>query len=274
MVINTKSRAVRFYFIFIFGIFFLACPEQQTDYELRPISNQQFTYHQDTNQLYYGVEVEDKYETQALSQVKINWYATTRNNNPDTLILYDDGTNGDILIGDGFYGLKITNDSTTIQNRLGDDSGYVYLDYLAVYGTETVVVLDSFRIGNIIPRFLSISFPDSMPHPTEPNYYAIDSIFVSVFDPYGLEDIRNCYLMLKKPDGSFANNGQPIYLKDDGIKNEENISIWDNKPNDGIYSRLITIGYENPLGKYYGVFYLYDWGGLSSTHMDSLVVYE
>ena len=274
MVINTKFRAVRFYFIFIFGIFFLACPEQQTDYELRPISNQQFTYHQDTNQLYYGVEVEDKYETQALSQVKINWYATTRNNNPDTLILYDDGTNGDILIGDGFYGLKITNDSTTIQNRLGDDSGYVYLDYLAVYGTETVVVLDSFRIGNIIPRFLSISFPDSMPHPTEPNYYAIDSIFVSVFDPYGLEDIRTCYLMLKKPDGSFANNGQPIYLKDDGIKNEENISIWDNKPNDGIYSRLITIGYENPLGKYYGVFYLYDWGGLSSTHMDSLVVYE
>ena len=148
------------------------------------------------------------------------------------------------------------------------------MDFVATYKTETVTVSDSFRIGNIIPRFLSISFPDSMPHPTEPNYYAIDSIFVSVFDPYGLKDIRSCYLMLKKPDGSFANNGQPIYLKDDGVKSSENISIWDSKANDGIFTRLITIGYENPLGKYYGIFYLYDWGGLSSTHMDSVVVYE
>ena len=273
-ILNPKLQVMRFYFLFIFGIFFLACPDPTTDSELSPITNRQFTFHQDMNQLYYGVTVEETYTLENLSKVSINWYGTSRSNPPDTLTLYDDGTNGDILMGDGLHGLKIVNDSTNITNILGDDSGHVYMDFVATYKTETVTMSDSFRIGNIIPRFLSISFPDSMPHPTEPNYYAIDSIFVSVFDPYGLKDIRSCYLMLKKPDGSFANNGQPIVLEDDGVKSSGNISIWDSKANDGIFTRLITIGYENPLGKYYGIFYLYDWGGLSSTHMDSVVVYE
>ena len=265
---------MRFHILFLFAILFWACPGPTGETDPNPITNRQFTFHQDINQLYYGVIVEETYTLENLSKVSINWYGTSRSNSPDTLTLYDDGTNGDILMGDGLHGLKIANDSTNITNILGDDSGHVYMDFVATYKTETVTVSDSFRIGNIIPRFLSISFPDSMPHPTEPNYYAIDSIFVSVFDPYGLKDIRSCYLMLKKPDGSFANNGQPIYLKDDGVKSSENISIWDSKANDGIFTRLITIGYENPLGKYYGIFYLYDWGGLSSTHMDSVVVYE
>jgi len=265
---------MRFHILFLFAILFWACPGPTGETDPNTITNRQFTFHQDINQLYYGVTVEETYTLENLSKVSINWYGTSRSNSPDTLTLYDDGTNGDILMGDGLHGLKIVNDSTNITNILGDDSGHVYMDFVATYKTETVTVSDSFRIGNIIPRFLSISFPDSMPHPTEPNYYAIDSIFVSVFDPYGLKDIRSCYLMLKKPDGSFANNGQPIYLKDDGVKSSENISIWDSKANDGIFTRLITIGYENPLGKYYGIFYLYDWGGLSSTHMDSVVVYE
>ena len=273
-ILNPKLQVMRFHILFLFAILFWACPGPTGETDPNTITNQQFTFHQDINQLYYGVTVEETYTLENLSKVSINWYGTSRSNPPDTLTLYDDGTNGDILMGDGLHGLKIVNDSTNITNILGDDSGHVYMDFVATYKTETVTMSDSFRIGNIIPRFLSISFPDSMPHPTEPNYYAIDSIFVSVFDPYGLKDIRSCYLMLKKPDGSFANNGQPIYLKDDGVKSSENISIWDSKANDGIFTRLITIGYENPLGKYYGIFYLYDWGGLSSTHMDSVVVYE
>ena len=273
-ILNPKLQVMRFHILFLFAILFWACPGPTGETDPNTITNRQFTFHQDINQLYYGVIVEETYTLENLSKVSINWYGTSRSNSPDTLTLYDDGTNGDILMGDGLHGLKIVNDSTNITNILGDDSGHVYMDFVATYKTETVTVSDSFRIGNIIPRFLSISFPDSMPHPTEPNYYAIDSIFVSVFDPYGLKDIRSCYLMLKKPDGSFANNGQPIYLKDDGVKSSENISIWDSKANDGIFTRLITIGYENPLGKYYGIFYLYDWGGLSSTHMDSVVVYE
>ena len=111
-------------------------------------------------------------------------------------------------------------------------------------------------------------------HPTEENYYAIDSIFVNVFDPNGLDDIRSCYLIFQKPDGSYANNGDPIYLFDDGNKSDDNISIWDRAANDGIFSRLITIGYENPLGKYYANFYVNDWSGLFTSLIDSVIVYE
>tara|TARA_B100001250_G_C19810340_1_gene795417 strand:+ start:3104 stop:3961 length:858 start_codon:yes stop_codon:yes gene_type:complete len=252
MVSNTKFRAVRFYYIFIFSIFFLACPEQQTDFELRPISNQQFTYHQETNQLYYGVEVEDKYEVQALSQVKINWYATTRNNNPDTLILYDDGTNGDILIGDGFYGLKIANDSTAIQNRLGDDSGYVYLDYLAIYGTEIVIVSDSFRIGNIIPRIVSISAPDTIVRPSDATV-SLHLISAEVFDADGLQTIKMVGFSSYHVDGdSMMNNGNYLYLHDDGssvILYEPDFTSGDLIAGDGIYSFRIPVygtGFSDP----------------------------
>jgi len=252
MVINTKFQAMRIYFLFIFGIFFLACPDPTTDSELSPISNQQFTYHQDVNQLYYGVEVEDRYENQALSQVKINWYAITRNNPPDTLMLYDDGTNGDILMGDGFYGLKITNDSTTIQNRLGDDSGYVYLDYLAVYGTETVIVLDSFRIGNLIPRIVSISAPDTIVRPSDATV-SLHLISAEVFDADGLETIKMVGFSSYHVDGdSMMNNGNYLYLHDDGsnvVLYEPDFTSGDLVQGDVIYSFRIPVygtGFSDP----------------------------
>ena len=230
----------------------MACPDPTIDSELNPISNQQFTFHQDVNQLYYGVEVEDRYETQALSQVKINWYATTRNNSPDTLMLYDDGTNGDILIGDGFYGLKITNDSTTIQNRLGDDSGYVYLDYLAVYGTETVIVLDSFRIGNIIPRIVSISAPDTIVRPSDATV-SLHLISAEVFDADGLETIKMVGFSSYHVDGdSMMNNGNYLYLHDDGsnvVLYEPDFTSGDLVQGDGIYSFRIPVygtGFSDP----------------------------
>ena len=105
-------------------------------------------------------------------------------------LTYEDG----VLVrgttrGDGFYGLKIANDSTTIQNRLGDDSGYVFLDYLAIYGTETVIVLDSFRIGNIIPRIVSISAPDTIVRPSDATV-SLHLISAEVFDADGLQTIK------------------------------------------------------------------------------------
>ena len=252
MVFNTKFRAMRFHFLFIFSIFFLACPDPTTDSELSPIFNQQFTYHQDVNQFYYGVEVENKYENQALSQVKINWYATTRNNQPDTLILYDDGTNGDILMGDGFYGLKITNDSTTIQNRLGDDSGYVYIDYLAEYGTETVIVLDSFRIGNLIPRIVSISAPDTIVRPSNATV-SLHLISTEVFDADGLETIKMVGFISYHVDGdSMMNDGNYLYLHDDGsnvVLYEPDFTSGDIVQGDGVYSFRIPVygtGFSDP----------------------------
>ena len=259
----------------ILGIFLLACPGETPEPELEiPILHTQFTFHQDVNKLYFGLETETVYNAQQLSSVSVLWFGTDQGNTPDSLTLVDDGSQGDILSSDHIYALKIENDPGVILNTLGNDSGNVYIRYIVTFGDEIVSEPDSFEIGNLIPKILAVIFPDSMLHPTEANYYAIDSIFVNVFDPNGINDIRSCYLMFQKPDGSYANNGEPIYLFDDGNKSEDNISIWDRTANDGVFSRLITIGNENPLGKYFATFYLNDWAGSFTSEIDSLVVYE
>ena len=167
-------------------------------------------------------------------------------------MLYDDGTNGDILMGDGFYGLKITNDSTTIQNRLGDDSGYVFLDYLAIYGTEPVIVLDSFRIGNIIPRIVSISAPDTIVRPSDATV-SLHLISAEVFDADGLETIKMVGFSSYHVDGdSMMNNGNYLYLHDDGsnvVLYEPDFTSGDLVQGDGIYSFRIPVygtGFSDP----------------------------
>jgi len=261
--------------IMILSLLFFACvgDTQEPDLE-NPILNTHFTFHQDVNKLYLGLETKTVYHNQQINSVSALWFGIDQGNIPDTLTLTDNGSNGDIIRDDNIYAVKINNNPLVIQNTLGNDSGSVYIQYRVSFGDSIISEADSFEIGNLIPKILSVIFPDSMQHPTESNYYAIDSIFVSVYDPNGLNDIRSCYLMFQKPDGSYANNGEPIYLFDDGNKSENNISIWDQTANDGVFSRLITIGNENPLGKYYATFYLNDWAGLFTFRSDSVVVHE
>lgn len=243
---------MRFHILFIFGTVFWACPGGTDDPDFVPITNRQFNYHQDVNQLYYGMEVEDKYNMESLMAVQIHWYATSRGNTPDTLILYDDGTKGDILSGDGFYGLKIDNDSTIIQNIMGEDSGNVYLDYIAAYRTETVVVSDSFSIGNIIPRIIRISVPDTIVRPPGQTV-SFPSIKTEVFDADGLETIKWVGFTSYHVEGdSMMNKGNYLYLYDDGsevILYEPNFTSGDSVRGDGIYTFKIPIygdGFTDP----------------------------
>ena len=261
--------------IFIFMGLILSCSENNDSIESSEILDTQFTFHQDVGMLYFSMTVDTDYLSSSNVEATVLWYGTNISNSPDSLILNDDGIDGDIIINDRMYSLKVKNDSTSsIKNAIGNDSGKVFADYILTSSDKIVTQSDSFEIGNLMPKILSIVFPDSMLHPSQPNYYAIDSIFINVFDPNGLNDIRSCYLFFQKPDGSYANNGEPIFLYDDGNKSDENISLWDGIANDGTFSRLITIGNENPIGKYYATFFLNDWGGLFTSETDSLIVYE
>ena len=264
-----------FFYILCLLVLFISCEESPDGLELEnPILKKHFTFHQEENELFFAIETKETYAGIEIKSVSVLWYGTDNNNSPDSIILYDNGLKGDILKNDNIYSKKIPNSALIIENTLGNDSGRVYVQFRASYGDSIASVVDSFKIGNLMPKIMSVIFPDSMLHPTEENYYAIDSIFVNVFDPNGLDDIRSCYLIFQKPDGSYANNGDPIYLFDDGNKSDDNISIWARAANDGIFSRLITIGYENPLGKYYANFYVNDWSGLFTSLIDSVIVYE
>ena len=268
-----KARPAIFWILT--GFIMWSCSENNNPIESDKILDTQFTFNQDLDELYFSMIIDPDQQSTTSIIAKVLWYGTSNKNTPDSLLLNDNGLDGDIIIDDKMYSLKVKNDSTgLISNVIGNDSGLVFIDYILTDLDETVIKSDSFEVGNLMPRILSIVFPDSMLQPSQPNYYAIDSIFVNVFDPNGLDDIRSCYLFFQKPDGTYANNGEPIYLFDDGNKSDENISLWDEIANDAIFSRLVTIGNENPIGKYYATFFLNDKGGLFKSETDSLIVYD
>mgnify|MGYP003326726588 CR=1 FL=1 len=116
--------------IIILSLYIFSCsgsegqPEQENT-----ILQTQFTFHQDVNKLYFGLELQNTFNDQEPSLVSALWHGIDQGNTPDTLILLDDGTGGDILSDDNIYALKINNDLSTIQNTLGNDSGNVYINF-------------------------------------------------------------------------------------------------------------------------------------------------
>lgn len=244
---------MRFHIPLLIGLVFWACPgETSAPDPDHPLSNSQFTFHQDSDKLYFGVYVDETYQSESLTAVKVNWYGASKENTLDSIILNDKGVVGDILGGDGLFAIKIENDSTTITNVLGDDSGFVYVDYLAIYPSETITQSDSFRIGNIIPRINSVSAPDTIIRPDDATV-SLHLITADVFDADGLESIKWVGFTSFHVDGdSMMNSGNYIYLYDDGsetILYEPDFTSGDSVKADGVFSFRIPVygtGFTDP----------------------------
>ena len=248
-----KLQGMRLPLIFLLNIVFLACPGDLTDPEPgNPISNTQFTFHQDVNKLYFGAGAELTYNSNSLTQLSLHWYGTDKNNTPDSLTLVDDGTSGDIILNDDLYAIKVDNDTSDIMNVLGDDSGMVYLDVIADYGSEKITVTDSFRIGNIIPRIVSVTAPDTIVRPSG-STVSLHLITAEVFDADGLETIKWVGFTSYHVDSdSLMNKGNYIYLYDDGSEDilyEPDFTSGDSIRGDGLYSFRIPVygsGFTDP----------------------------
>ena len=230
----------------------MACTQSNNDSYTNPISVQQFTFHQDANKLYFGVGVEGKYQSENLDSVIIKWYGSSQSSTPDFIRLYDNGIQGDILMNDGLFSRKVSNDSINITNVMGDVSGYVYIDYLAQYGSETVIVADSFKIGNIIPRIQAVFAPQTIVRPSGENI-SLHLIKAEVFDADGPLTIKWAGFRSFHIEGdSLMNNGNYLYLYDDGsnvILYEPNFTSGDSIEGDGIYSFRIPVygtGFTDP----------------------------
>ena len=234
-------------------IFFVGCGvEDKNEDSVIYISDPQFNFHQDVNKLYISAMVLPQINGKILDNVIVEWFGTNQENVPDSLILKDGGVNGDIIAGDDIYTLKFQNDSSIISNTLGDDSGSVYINILAVYVGQTEQRSASFKIGNIIPRILSIASPDTIIRPSGATL-SLHLVSATVFDADGLDDIKWVGFTSYHVEGdSMMNKGNYIYLYDDGSENIiylPDITSGDITSDDGTYSFKIPVfgsGNEDP----------------------------
>ena len=225
-----------------------------------PLQNLQFEFLQYANKLYFAAEVQPDYLGNLLDSVTVLWYGTQVNSFPDKVSLNNAGIEGDIIAGDKIYSRRISNTQLTLDNPIDSSAtGLVYMNVQAYYKGNQIALEDSFQLGNIRPIIVQVTFPDTMTRPPDP-YILVDTIKVQIFDANGVSDIQTCYMMFQKPDLSYSNNGNPILLYDDGIINQ-NMFLWDEFAADGIFSRLITIGSDNPIGIYNVYFYAKDFFG-------------
>lgn len=239
-----------------------------------PLQDLQFEFLQYANKLYFAAEVQPDYLGNLLDSVMVLWYGTQVNSLPDRVSLNNAGIEGDIIAGDKIYSRRISNTQLTLDNSIDSSAtGLVYLNVQAYYKGNQVALEDSFQLGNIRPIIVQVTFPDTMTRPPDP-YILVDTIKVEIFDANGVSDIQTCYMMFQKPDLSYSNNGNPILLYDDGIINQ-NMFLWDEFASDGIFSRLITIGSDNPIGIYNVYFYAKDFFGEDAeVVMKTVVVIE
>ena len=234
-------------------LFFVGCGvEDKNEDSVIYISDPQFNFHQDVNKLYVSAMVLPQADGKILDNVIVEWFGTNQENVPDSLILKDGGVNGDIIAGDDIYTLKFQNDSSIILNTLGDDSGSVYINILAVYVGQTEQRSASFKIGNIIPRILNIASPDTIIRPSGATL-SLHLVSATVFDADGLDDIKWVGFTSYHVEGdSMMNKGNYIYLYDDGSENViylPDITSGDITSGDGTYSFKIPVfgsGNEDP----------------------------
>ena len=234
-------------------LFFVGCDvENKNEDSTIYISDPQFNFHQDVNKLYISAMVLPQINGKILDNVIVEWFGTNQENVPDSLILKDGGVNGDIIAEDDIYTLKFQNDSSIISNTLGDDSGSVYINILAVYVGQTEQRSASFKIGNIIPRILSIASPDTIIRPSGATL-SLHLVSATVFDADGLDDIKWVGFTSYHVEGdSMMNKGNYIYLYDDGSENIiylPDITSGDITSGDGTYSFKIPVfgsGNEDP----------------------------
>ena len=231
--------------ILILILFFCGCTVKDSDDDsVAYISDAQFNFHQDVNMLYVSAKVLPEAEGQILDNGIVEWYGTKEENAPDSLILKDNGMDGDIIAEDDIYTLKFQNDSTVINNTLGDDSGSVYINILAIYVGQTEKKSSSFRIGNIIPRIISIASPDTITRPSGATL-SLHLVSATVFDADGLDNIKWVGFTSYHVEGdSMMNKGNYIYLYDDGSENIiylPDITSGDVTSSDGTYSFKIPV---------------------------------
>lgn len=255
-----------------FLLFFFSCGKTDPSAESDPVTDITFSYIQSANKLYFSAECASSYFGSSLDSVNVIWSGTDTTGSADTIRMYDTGINGDIISDDDIYAVKVSNDTNFIKNTVSvSDTHSVYFSLRAGYGSSVELTKMTASISNAGPSITAVSMPDSMKR-LGGDSLAVSIMVVTADDPDGYEDVKSCYLMFQKPDGTYS-SGSPISLYDDGLSNPV-YYLWDETAGDGKFSRYITISSTNPTGTYNAYFYVRDYAGNeSSSYHKTLVVY-
>ena len=143
-------------------LWWLSCttPVQVPD-QTDPIERIDFEYIQARGEVYVGVLVKDPFNGVEVKKVKVDWFGESDESNvdihgpEDPPNLNDDGTHGDILVGDNLYGGKW---SWSPKNSDPDKDQSVYFKVSVLYKEEgnPVEKDTSFILGNSLPQFKNI----------------------------------------------------------------------------------------------------------------------
>ncbi len=178
--------------------------------------------------------------------------------------LYNDGNltnHGDETANDSVFSTKINFDFLS-----GKQGRYNLLFYVEdSFGERnTEVATHEVVIGNEPGEFLQINVPEQMNLPITVDDYNRELMTTEVSDPDGLADIDSVYFYSLKPDSTFANDGLPILLVDNGLSfniNNAGVETGDLDPGDGIYSFSILTYQDTITGLYTFSFYIRDKAG-------------
>lgn len=270
-----KSRfnvSIAFAFLMMCG-----CEESIPITESTPISDVDFAFLQASNKLFVSATVSSGYQGGSLDSVMVLWQGISATNIGDTLRLFDDGTQGDILSKDQMFSRKFNNEAG-LKNAIpttAKDS--IFFSILSLYGGKKQTAASIFVLGNIRPKLGSISVPDTVTRPAKnPDGNKINtvkfSVTASVSDPNGLEDIQRVFFRTYHVGlDSMMNGGNPILLYDDGSGPE---GSGDLQKGDGTYTVNISMTANATTGTYYWTFEAQDFSNAYSDSVKKVLVVQ
>ena len=250
--------------LFLLGACTEPLPIENTDY----IESVNFSFLQEENSLFMAVGLSN--DNAIPDDIFIEWYATDLSNQPDTITLYDDGSNGDIIANDNVWSREMLNivgsELSLIVSQAASDK--VYLTGKANENGIQHSKDGEFSLGNIIPVILSITAPDTVSLPPSASVDTTFLVECEVFDANGADDIRRVsFKSYLAENDSIMNNGVAIELVDDGGASSYS---GDKTADDQIYSITVRLPNTAATGSYRWVFQAQDQSlaySIKDTHM-------
>ncbi|MBC8185170.1 hypothetical protein H8E88_29090 [candidate division KSB1 bacterium] len=207
---------------------------------------------------FFQVRAEDEDSDDYISKVTFQVLGPTISDLALEGELVDDGSSGDQTAGDGIYSIETTTEFASW--KFGS-----YHLYMTAFDSKqkaskslyTIIPWAKMELG-VAPVVLNISAPDTLNRPTTGDKSIL--LTIETTDPDHNNDVKEVFFYSKKPNGEYANSGNPFNLYDDG-------QLGDATANDNKFSLVIWITSANDLGDYVFEFQARDYSDLLSNNI-------